>query len=112
MFRNRGSFFQKCRNHFESSLLHCGFGAEGGLDSGPQPEVPADDERDTPPLAASPIAWSVAQLALATPGLRADTRELAEEVVAAEEARNRPRIPRQRQRRRPVRRQLLRWLTR
>ncbi|MEV6489461.1 tetratricopeptide repeat protein [Actinoplanes sp. NPDC051633] len=81
---------------------------EGRTDSGE-----ADDRRDKPPLAASPIACSVAQLALATPGLRAEARDLATEVVAAEEARTRPRIPRQRQRRtRPVRRQLLRWLTR
>jgi tetratricopeptide (TPR) repeat protein len=82
----------------------------------PRPARPgqeADDKRDKPPLAASPIAWSVARLALATPGLRADTHALAAEVIAVEEARNRPRIPRQRQRRsRPVRRQLLRWLTR
>ena len=52
----------------------------------------------------SPIAWSVAQLALATPGLRLDTRDLADSVIQEHRA---PRIPRQRRRRR----QLLRWLT-
>ncbi|HEU4350109.1 MAG TPA: tetratricopeptide repeat protein [Actinoplanes sp.] len=51
----------------------------------------------------SPIAWSVAQLALATPGMRAETRQLAASVVQAP-----PGIPRPRRRR--ARRQLLRWL--
>lgn len=60
-----------------------------------------------------PIAWSVGQLALATPGLREETHDLAAAVVQAEEARSRPRIPRQRPRKpKRVRRQLLRWLTR
>lgn len=60
-----------------------------------------------------PIAWSVAQLALATPDLREETREMAAAVAQAEEARSRPRIPRQRPRKpKRVRRQLLRWLTR
>ncbi|GLY98961.1 tetratricopeptide repeat protein [Actinoplanes sp. NBRC 103695] len=60
-----------------------------------------------------PIAWSIAQLALATPDLREETREIAEAVAQTEEARSRPRIPRQRTRKpKRVRRQLLRWLTR
>jgi tetratricopeptide (TPR) repeat protein len=58
--------------------------------------------------APAPIAWSVAQLALATPGLRIETRDLAASVVHEHEHRA-PRVPRQRRRR--VRRQLLRWLT-
>jgi hypothetical protein len=58
--------------------------------------------------APAPIAWSVAQLALATPGLRTETRDLAASVVHEHEHRA-PRVPRQRRRR--VRRQLLRWLT-
>ncbi|MFG1602767.1 tetratricopeptide repeat protein [Actinoplanes sp. NPDC049265] len=60
-----------------------------------------------------PIAWSVAQLALATPDLADETREMAAAVAKAEEERNRPRIPRQRPRKpKKSRRQLLRWLTR
>ena len=58
------------------------------------------------------IAWSVAQLALATPDLRTETRDLAASIVQAEEAAARPRIPQQRRRSRQVRRHLLRWLTR
>jgi hypothetical protein len=54
------------------------------------------------------IAWSVAQLALATPGLRTETRDLAAAIVQAEEEAAQPRVPQQRQRRR----HLLRWLTR
>jgi hypothetical protein len=56
------------------------------------------------------IAWSVAQLALATPDLRTETRDLAAAVVQAEEEAARPRLPRPRGKR--VRSQLLRWLTR
>ena len=52
------------------------------------------------------IAWSVAQLALATPGLRSETRELATSII---QEHGPPRIPRQRRRR--MRRRLLRWLT-
>jgi tetratricopeptide (TPR) repeat protein len=60
-----------------------------------------------------PIAWSVAQLALATPDLRDETRALAAAVAKAEEERYRPRVPRQRTRKpKKSRRQLLRWLTR
>ncbi len=62
--------------------------------------------RDAPPA----IAWSVAQLALATPDLRAETRDLAAAIVQATEHTARPRIPRQR-RPRPARRRLLRWLS-
>lgn len=57
------------------------------------------------------IAWSVARLALATPGVSDEMRDLAADVVLAEEARLRPRVPRQR-RHRPLRRRLLRWLSR
>ena len=57
-----------------------------------------------------PIAWSVAQLALATPDLSTETRDLAAGVIQAAEHVARPRVPRQR-RRRPVRRSLLRWLS-
>ncbi|HET6529769.1 MAG TPA: tetratricopeptide repeat protein [Actinoplanes sp.] len=63
------------------------------------------------------VAGSVAQLALATPGLRSETTDLAASIVAedsgasmAEENGHRaPRIPRQRRRR--SRQRLLRWLT-
>jgi tetratricopeptide (TPR) repeat protein len=58
------------------------------------------------------IAWSVAQLALATPDLCTETRDLAASIVQAEVAAARPRIPQQRGRGRRVRRHLLRWLTR
>jgi tetratricopeptide (TPR) repeat protein len=54
------------------------------------------------------IAGSVAQLALATPGLRTETADLAASIVQENEHRA-PRIPRQRRRR--ARRQLPRWLT-
>ncbi|MCA2213419.1 tetratricopeptide repeat protein [Jidongwangia harbinensis] len=55
---------------------------------------------------ASPIAWSVAQLALATPDLPTSTRDLAGAVLVQAASRLR------RARRRPVRRRLLRWLAR
>jgi tetratricopeptide (TPR) repeat protein len=54
----------------------------------------------------SPLAWSVAQLALATPDLPTPVRDLAAAVVVQAT----PRI--RRVRRRPVRRRLLRWLAR
>jgi tetratricopeptide (TPR) repeat protein len=54
----------------------------------------------------SPIAWSVAQLALATPDLPTPTRDLAGAVLVQAASRLR------RARRRPVRRRLLRWLAR
>jgi tetratricopeptide (TPR) repeat protein len=61
------------------------------------------------------VAWSVARLALATPDLRAETRDLATAVVRATEPAAgpaaRPRVPRQ-WRRRTTRRSLLRWLSR
>jgi hypothetical protein len=60
----------------------------------------------------SAIAWSVAQLAMATPDLRTETRDLAASIVLAEEAAARPRVPQQRHRNGQVRRHLLRWLTR
>jgi hypothetical protein len=53
-----------------------------------------------------PIAWSVAQLALATPDLAPEVRLRAAAVVRAEEERSAPRLPRQR---RPGR--LRRWLS-
>lgn len=56
------------------------------------------------------IAWSMAQLALGTPGLRDETRDLAASIALAEQEAARPRVPRQRQRQ--VRKHLLRWLTR
>ncbi len=65
---------------------------------------PADD---SPPA----IAWSVAQLALATPDLCAETRDLAAAVVRATAPAARPRLARPR-RPRPTRRRLLRWLSR
>jgi tetratricopeptide (TPR) repeat protein len=52
------------------------------------------------------VRWSVAQLALATPGMRAETRDLAASIIAEHRP---PRLPRQRRRRR--RGQILRWLT-
>jgi hypothetical protein len=58
------------------------------------------------------IAWSVAQLALATPDLRTETRDLAASIVQAEAEAAKPGVPQQRQRGRQVRRHLLRWLTR
>ncbi|AGZ45875.1 tetratricopeptide repeat protein [Actinoplanes friuliensis] len=48
--------------------------------------------------AGHPIAWSLAQLALATPGLDAEVRERAAAVVAAEEEYTVPLVPRQRRR--------------
>ena len=57
------------------------------------------------------VIWSIAHLALATPELRTETRDLAAAVVRETEHTARPRIPRQR-RPRPTRRRLLRWLSR
>ena len=54
-----------------------------------------------------PVAWSVAQLALATPDLAPEVRLRAAAVVRAEEERSAPRLPRQR---RPAGR-LRRWLS-
>jgi hypothetical protein len=65
----------------------------------------AGDERQHP----AAIAWSVAQLALATPGLSPAARRLADTVIRAEEDYAVPLIPRQRGR--ATARRLLRWFS-
>jgi hypothetical protein len=50
------------------------------------------------PHAGTGISWSVAQLALATPGMDPATRRLAGAVVRAEENYTVPLVPRQRRR--------------
>jgi hypothetical protein len=68
------------------------------VDPSARPEVAAlvGDRLRAADQAHHPIAWSVAQLALATPDLAPEQRENARAVARAEEEYVVPRIPRQR----------------